>query len=156
LSNCSLIYEPIIPKSVERYVDEFIYEGEKRGKFINKDRIKVKFEDLDGIRSGTGIYTFYGRYLVILDYKFIYYYEEGQWNEWQQRWLVFHELGHAVLNRGHRQHKTNYIYEGFYRYTSLMAVGKMWETTHSNRNYFEEFYSEYMDEMFNYGDWQYK
>jgi hypothetical protein len=159
LSSCSLFYEPIIPSDVEPYVDEFIYEGVKRGTKVNKDRIKIRFRSISPA-MGTGCYCLSGRYLITIDHR---WYDENAWTNdrlepWEKRWLIFHELGHAALNRGHKNHKINYVLDppmntdgtvnGFYRYASIMAEGKMRIMVGLQRNYFEEFYSEYMDEMF--------
>lgn len=157
IGSCSFLYDPIIPYELERYVDEFIYEGAKRGVHINKDRIKVKYKDLDN--GGRGIHHPLGRHTVIISTRIIDYYRVGDYGEWQMRWLMFHELGHATMRRGHKNHKVNHIEEdltGFYRYASIMAQGQTWYMTHPNRNYFKEFYSDLMDEMFNYGEWKYK
>lgn len=151
---CSIIFEPVIPHEVEGYVDEYISEGAKRGVTINKDRIKVVWKPLED-KHGRGIHGV--RHKLILDPD-----DWKGYNDWKRRWLVFHECGHAIFNQGHRYYKVNYIYEhplaygpiGYWRWSSIMAAGKMNHTV--DNGYFEKHYSEYMDEMFNYGDWKYK
>jgi hypothetical protein len=134
-TSCSLFYEPIIPSEVEPYVDQFIYEGAKRGVHVNKDRMKIKFEDL-GSRVGSAYY-YRPRYFVKLNPK-----NWAVYNEDQRCYLVFHELGHAVLKRRH----DDTMIDG--RYASIMAAGRIHHTVHPQSNYFRNYYDEYMLEMF--------
>jgi hypothetical protein len=144
LSSCSLFYDPIIPTEVEPYVDRFIYEAGRHGTSINKDRIKVEFKDL-GITAGEA-----KRGIIRLRYTI--FINEGPWrNEWNEdhkTYIVFHELGHAALGRPHCNDVEWVWWADTTRFVSIMASGKMYYTVHPTHDFFNNFYGEYMNELF--------
>ena len=144
LTSCSLFFNPIIPDELEPYVDAFIYEGAKRGVHVNKERIIVEFKSCYELgasaRGGSNVLT---RYKVkICEYRWF-----AEWNEDQRTYVMFHELGHAALGRGHRNDTVMTPDMGM-RYVSIMADGKPYYTTHPEHNHFRAYYDEYMDELF--------
>ena len=142
LFSCTLFYEPVILYEIEPFVDKFIYEGSKRGVHINKDRIKVKFVKFEGAKSGDGENIF-GRYRVRFDPR-----SWVQWEEDHRFYMVCHELGHAALGRRHND-KTEWVdWADTTRFVSIMAKGKLHYTVHPTHDFFNNFYDEYMDELF--------
>lgn len=136
--------DPVMPLDSQIYVDEFVHEAAKRGIYVNKDRIHIKFKELKGTASGTA-YKYTVRYRVKIN--------ESSWKEYgleinssyehyYKQYLIFHELGHAVLNRNH----FDKMVDG--RYVSIMAPGKMHYTIHPTHMYYVNYWEEYMDELF--------
>lgn len=99
--SCSNEKEQIIPIEFSRYVDMFFEEGNQRGLNVNLSDIDLELRF--GTQSGTIAATCSQRDNVIMI-------DEAKWNEMSEEkktWLIFHELGHCVLDREHRNDRTN-------------------------------------------------
>jgi len=84
-----------VEKEIKPYVDEF-----NRICKIKSDT-NVRFGLLEGDTVGLCIYDFFNSNVII---------DESAWESYshnKREVLVFHELGHCVLNRGHNKKKTN-------------------------------------------------
>ena len=110
------VYE--VPDLIQPYVDQFIEEAAKRGQTINITNLRVEFgtglESQSGVPAA-GLCTYRhsnNPNLIQLDTT------SSNWtfNEYTREVLVFHELGHCVLNR--RQHRDEQMTNG--NYASLM------------------------------------
>ena len=74
------------------YVDKFFIEAEKQGMHLDMGKWSIKFGKPEG---ALGL-TVYSRKVIIInkdDWKIL--------NETRRELLIFHELGHAILNRKH-------------------------------------------------------
>ncbi len=85
------------------YVNDFFTEAESRGRKFPKDNLVVTFADaivIDGVGySGRGWWDYNGtgqKRVEILKNAW------GTLNDSEREILMFHELGHAMLERGHR------------------------------------------------------
>lgn len=89
------------PSELDIYVQKFIEEGEKRGVSLNieEEAIVLEFGELTGNEGGKCAPNAYPKQIVI---------DRGKWlliNQHQREMLVFHELGHCILNRVHKNEK---------------------------------------------------
>jgi hypothetical protein len=153
-SSCNVFYEEIVPDEFSPYVENFKYQANKYGIDIKTDRIEMRFatdEEIGGV-VGVARDLDSGRKLILINYSY--------WIEFdykRKEYLIFHELGHAVLGRGH---KNDYIVsdwdedlriEGYnvicdVRYLSIMASGGGKWTV--GCGFYELHYEEYMQELF--------
>ncbi len=135
-SSCSKEKEQIIPDEFQPYVDMFFEEGKSRGLNINLN--EIDFEIGFGTLGGTiaGQCTFRNNKITI---------DEESWNfmsEEQRVWLIFHEMGHCVLDRQHKNETTN---NG-----ECLSIMKGAENGFNcSLNYFSNLWTEYyLDELF--------
>jgi len=116
------------------YVESFINEAKIRGIDIYPDNLKVNFGCLNGEAEGR---TLYETSSIIIDSS------SNAWKSGMREQLVFHELGHLLLNRGH----DNNFYESkpFNICKSIMSS--------NDSPYYEKKYSfrreYYINELFN-------
>jgi hypothetical protein len=91
------VYE--VPAELEPYVDLFEQEAAKRGQNITIDNLRVLYEGdlLDGTAAGTCTYPHLDNPIPTIRFDT----NSVNWtnNEYSREILVFHELGHCVLNR---------------------------------------------------------
>ncbi|MEE9348516.1 MAG: putative metallopeptidase [Flavobacteriaceae bacterium] len=84
----------------EPYFDFFIEEGIIRGQDYTNYNINFYLADID-FNNAVGLcYQQYERIIIDREYW-------NNANEKDKEWLVFHELGHCLLNRSHRNEKSN-------------------------------------------------
>ena len=126
-----------VPDDVSGYVDSFIHEAELRGHDFSDARrgLIVEFTDLPDNKGGSSKSSFFTN-LIKLD-PFIW----KQMNDRQREMLVFHELGHCVLGR---KHKNETLLLG--ECASIMKEGG--ENTCVADIYSESWRSYYIDELF--------
>ena len=85
----------------QKYVDRFYAEAEKRGTHLSKDNLEVVYEDLSELGfCGYGTFTNTGTVAALVQINGS---TEcwGNKNDYAKENLIFHELGHAVLERFH-------------------------------------------------------
>lgn len=92
VSGCSLVdrYEYDIDPELDRYVNMFISEADQRGHNFSSKNIRVQFKDVDGAQGRTNRVL----HIVFIDKNSIGYKHNPEA-------LVFHELAHYFLKRGH-------------------------------------------------------
>ncbi|MEQ8417484.1 MAG: hypothetical protein RIB71_23580 [Imperialibacter sp.] len=126
-----------VPDDVSGYVDSFIHEAELRGYDFADVRqgLTVEFTDLPDNKGGSSKSSFFGNHIKLapLIWK--------QMNDRQREMLVFHELGHCVLGR---KHKNETLLLG--ECASIMKEGG--ENTCVADIYSESWRSYYIDELF--------
>ncbi|MEQ8808406.1 MAG: hypothetical protein RIE59_05005 [Imperialibacter sp.] len=126
-----------VPAEVEIYVNSFIDEAELLGHDFSDVRrnLTVEFTDLPDNKGGSSKSTFFGNHIKLapLIWK--------QMNDRQREMLVFHELGHCVLGR---KHKNETLLLG--ECASIMKEGG--ENTCVADIYSESWRSYYIDELF--------
>ena len=129
-----------VPSSFQPYVDKFIAEAKIRGVAIDlaKNGLIVKYESLKS-RDAAGLCAYKYPNEVTVDPSSWYNAPESF-----SDFLIFHELGHCVLNRGHRN---DVLPNG--EWTSIMrgdpeTPGRTWTVNFNGarRKY-------YLDELFN-------
>ncbi len=91
----------LVPNEFEPYVDEFFYQAQLRGHDLNKEDFdfSITLKDIED-PSASGLCYFDGNRIVI---------DEPSWirkNEQEKEHIIFHELGHCLLDRNHRKVKT--------------------------------------------------
>ncbi len=94
------VYE--VPSRIQPYVDAFEMEASKRGVDIDITNLRVEFEGDLNDGTAAGLCTFASAsnptpYIRLDTTSF-----NWQNNEYHREILVFHELGHCILNRLHR------------------------------------------------------
>ena len=103
--------EPIrtIPKSVQPHVDRFINEAEKRGISLDVSRLSIEFDSDINISTGNDQQTVVGSCsqsgnldLVKIDTLNSLWLLSGTLGREE---IIFHELGHCLLGRQHRDDK---------------------------------------------------
>lgn len=83
------------------YVDHFYQEGEQRGIILKKENLMVIFDSSNkhGVNPFyPGVSTKYGAQRVILIDLYTFEHQDSVANEV----MLFHELGHSLLNQKHR------------------------------------------------------
>jgi len=101
-SSCQLAepdYIYSIDKEIEPYYLEFISEGNVRGLNFTQVSILMAFEELPDEMLGESIKNAYTSYPKVLI-------DRSEWlvkSDSDRRYVVFHELGHALLGRGHEE-----------------------------------------------------
>lgn len=86
-----------VDPAFEDYVQRFITEGAARGVDINFDDTGLLVEFSDQIVNNASGFCYVDQYHVVID--------KAEWNaltDDQKDFLMFHELGHCVLDRRHR------------------------------------------------------
>ena len=91
----------LVPSEFEPYVDEFFHQAQLRGYDIYKKDFdfSITLEDIED-PTADGLCYFDGNRIVI---------DEPSWirkNEQEKEFIIFHELGHCLLDRNHRKVKT--------------------------------------------------
>ncbi len=90
-----------VPAEVEGYINSFIREAELRGHDMSAVRrgLTIEFGELPDNKAGSSKKSFFSNTITLapLIWK--------QMNERQREMLVFHELGHSVLGRLHKDDK---------------------------------------------------
>ncbi len=86
------------PAELNVYVQKFIKEGRKRGFNLNleQEAIVLEFGNLPGNNGGKCVSDDYPKRIMI---------DRGRWkliNQSQQEALIYHELGHCILGRKHK------------------------------------------------------
>lgn len=85
---------------LQSYVDQFFIEANDRGLYYPKGNLIVAFKkNLNKSEQAWGISTKkLGQRIIYIDYDF--FYEQKQYRDRIEA-LIFHEMGHAILNRKH-------------------------------------------------------
>ncbi len=135
--SCSEDKVQVIPNELRSYVDMFFDEGNSRGfnKSIDDFDFTIQFGSLDGVRYGQC--SFQNNTITI---------DQEKWDlltEERKVWLVFHELGHCVLGR---QHRNKTMDNG--ECISIMK-GLEGNFNCSFNYYSDKWWSYYIDELFN-------
>ena len=94
----------VIPKSMQPYVDQFVWEAEQRGLSMDVSRLTIEFDsDIQGGNSPgsvVGICTRVGnQQLIRLDTLNSLWLLSGNLGKEE---ILFHELGHCMLDRPHK------------------------------------------------------
>jgi hypothetical protein len=131
-SGCELIDREIDPE-IQPFVDQFYMEARSRGLDLDVPNMKIQFKNIKGKETGRCNMVF----------KTIYIDKESiQW-KYNPECLVFHELGHLILKRNHRNDVIN-------KYClSIMSNqdDPIYDTHIGDRLYDRRTY--YIDELFN-------
>lgn len=93
-----------------KYVDSFYQEAKERGLFIQRENLLVKFEnDIPNLLAQNANE---GEQIIInvdrVDYEWIL----NNWGTEAVENLMFHELGHGLLNRDHNDPKESIMASG--------------------------------------------
>ncbi|WNJ15958.1 hypothetical protein [Pontibacter sp. G13] len=130
-----------VPDIIEPYIDLFELEASKRGITLEVDNLIVEFESNLQNGDAAGLCTFATESsptpVIHLDTN------SYNWrnNEWHREILVFHELGHCILNRLHKDDVLpNGSFASIMRSTGEQMYG-------GQLNAFKRDY--YLDELFN-------
>lgn len=94
LNSCTYDHYHIIPDEVEPFVNEFFQDAIRYGKNISLDDyvLNISFTNLN---EADGRCHFDGNKILIDSY---FWNNASQYNK---RWLIYHELGHCILDRRH-------------------------------------------------------
>lgn len=113
------------------YLDSFLAEGRARGQDYSKSEVTINFGSVSsGERAYCSRYTFQANEVIV---------GEGSWNgmnEDRRTALIYHELGHCILNRPHRDEMS------YGRAVSLMNSKLI------SSSQFHKYQVEYIDELF--------
>lgn len=136
---------PIDPE-LQPYVDNFVEEGAKRGIILDVSRLEAKIVDRfsEGDIEACGLaYDPFNTYTTPrfeTDRDCWDYMEDDFFGEYLKERHVFHELGHAILRRGHRDD----LFENNFSTASIMSSVR-W-AYYSSDNILRDYY---IDELFN-------
>jgi Zn-dependent peptidase ImmA (M78 family) len=99
LTSCSLFEEPHwdIETDLSVWVEKFYTEAEKRGKIIQRQYLTVQF---DGHIKYAGV-SERGRHIVKINSAFFYQHFTINKDSFAVEYVVFHELGHALMDKRH-------------------------------------------------------
>lgn len=104
-----------VDPTFEPYVQEFIAEGAKRGQTIDFTDSGLIVEFSDGSVQTASGFCYVGEHHVVID--------KSEWtslSEDVRGFLLFHELGHCELNRGHKNEKfSNDVWQSIMRGSPL-------------------------------------
>lgn len=94
MNSCTYDHYHIIPDEVEPFVNEFFQDAIRYGKNISLDDyvLNISFTNLN---EADGRCHFDGNKILIDSY---FWNNASQYNK---RWLIYHELGHCILDRRH-------------------------------------------------------
>lgn len=94
LNSCTYDHYHIVPDEVEPFVNEFFQDAIRYGKNISLDDyvLNISFTNLN---EADGRCHFDGNKILIDSY---FWNNASQYNK---RWLIYHELGHCILDRRH-------------------------------------------------------
>jgi hypothetical protein len=136
ISGCSKEKTQVIPDEFRSYVDMFFVEGNQRGLNINLDELDliIQFGTLSGTTAGQC--SFQSNTVTI---------DQNKWDsmtEEKKVWLIFHELGHCILDR---QHKNDITENG-----ECISIMKGIENNFDcSLNYYsDKWWIYYLDELF--------
>lgn len=120
-----------IHPDLAEYYSRFLDEANKRGVRVYSGPIIIKFVgELEGTVIGRCDSYLHKREVLI---------ESSFWNtsnEYDREILVFHELGHCLLDQDHRDHRIGT------RHASIMNPTQIWWI------FYKEYREEYLDELF--------
>ena len=107
-----------VDATFESYVQEFIAEGAKRGKTIDFSDSGLIVEFSDVVVGGASGFCYVGQHHIVID--------KSEWtalSEDVRGFLLFHELGHCELDRGHRNDKfDNDVWKSIMRGSPLEGI----------------------------------
>ena len=91
-------FDTAVEDELKAYFIRFQEEAEIRGKYIDwtNEEIYARIEAIDGDASGRCLTYGQGSHEILID--------EEYWtnnNELNREFIIFHELGHCLLGRGH-------------------------------------------------------
>jgi len=125
---------------LQTYVDDFFFEADKRNMNLSRKNLTVVFnENINSCGIGYSDFEGKGKRRVEINMSF------SCWqvlSDIQKEILIFHELGHAILERGHKNEK---LPNGMF--TSLMAEGDILNGLYTEFSL--ELRDYYIDELFN-------
>ncbi len=127
---------PNVDENLWKYFEAFELAAQERGFSYDLIALQVEgnFLDLgDNSIAGQCTYNSHAPELVTIDTDF------WEWSdEWDREMVIFHELGHCVLNRDHNENHINGVC------TSIMRSG----VSGCRDNYNENTRVDYLDELF--------
>ncbi len=110
--------EYLVDPVFEPYVQEFIAEGAKRGQTIDFSDSGLIVEFSDGSVQTASGFCYVGEHHVVID--------KSEWtslSEDVRGFLLFHELGHCELDRGHKNEKfSNDVWQSIMRGSPLQGT----------------------------------
>jgi len=110
--------EYLVDPAFEPYVQEFIAEGAKRGQTIDFSDSGLIVEFSDGSVQTASGFCYVGEHHVVID--------KSEWtslSEDVRGFLLFHELGHCELDRGHKNEKfSNDVWQSIMRGSPLQGT----------------------------------
>lgn len=134
-----------IDPDLQEYVDRFFNEATLRGKSLSKENLEVVFKDIGYKYCGYGYPSYPGNpglRRVEIDT------EPNCWierNDTEKENFMFHELGHALLNRSHL---SNFLANGMSK--SIMCSSDFCNVWDYYNQYTIGTRSYYLDELFDY------
>lgn len=134
LGSCRHENMQVYPDEFKPYVDEFFFQANQHGRGLNETHFNfsIKFGDTD---DEVGAFCFFKGNAITVD-------REGwkYWDHFQKERIIFHELGHCLLNRNHQNAET----------TSNECFSIMNEGDGCSFNPLSAYWRDYyMDELFN-------
>lgn len=146
LSSCSNDDEVVyrVDSTLNTYLQRFLTEASKRGITFNLEKtgLRLEFGSLDGNVAGT---TYFENPIrIVIDKSYWTEVAKSQNVDELYEDLVFHELGHGLLNR---QHTNEYLSNGDWK--SIMCGGDMRDNRSWNINYRSIRREYYINELFN-------
>ena len=103
---CSCSTEYLVDERLKTYVDEFYVQGAKRGKKLPKDNLVITLKkglyDDGSVLGVTYLkdHRLFGEKQIKVFIDEAYFYRDDIESDCKET-IIFHELGHALLNRGH-------------------------------------------------------
>ncbi len=137
VSSCSKdeVTEFFVQTELQPYFDSFVEEALLRGKSLDMTRVNGVIEDIEGTQVlGRCEQASESGNFVTIDAAF--------WNKatyWEKEYVIFHELGHCVLDRRHLEDQNP---DG--TCVSMMQSG----TSDCRMTYNAQTRSKYLDELF--------
>ena len=129
-----------IDTPLQIYVDNFFIEAEKRGIQLSRKKLEVVFnDDLSSCGIGYSDFNEKGKRRVEINMNSFCWQEKSTI---QKELLMFHELGHAILERGHDNRK---LPNGMF--ASIMTEGDIQHGLYTE--YSLELRDYYLNELFN-------
>ena len=97
----SFLEDPVqsIPAELAFYYDSFIEDGKKHGFDYSSESIVIQIVDFEGGLSGLHVDRADNISQIQID---IDVYETNKQDTLILKWLIYHELGHAILNKNHK------------------------------------------------------
>lgn len=122
------------PSEIRQIVQKFISEGEKRGHRIDLKKLRIEYTDYDLYQNGIYAEAWYRHRNHTI-------YINETTKKWKQnpQAVLFHELGHGLLKRDHKEDKHP---ERPWLYSSIMTHGCIKDID------FGRYEDEYLDELF--------
>lgn len=135
LFGCGTFYvSPHINPELEPYVTSFQQEGIKRGKYVSTEKLNIDFADIQSSKPNVvGLcYLISGKVEIDINWWLIA-------SNAEKENLVYHELGHCLLNRDHCEAPSN---------SSWYAISIMYPSVLYDA-YYAGSREELVDELFN-------